>query len=319
MKLLFQGVSDDSMAPPGRRPRARAVVITPAGLQPLLSAATGRPAVVRSVSPVGGGCINSAYRLECDGADYFVKIAGGSRLGMFEAEARALAELARCPALRVPAVVWCGARDGEAVLVLEYIELAPMEADSGRRMGEALAALHDIRAPCFGWEIDNYIGATPQDNRGCDDWTAFFGERRLRPQLRLAAANGYAGALAPRGGRLLESLDRFFEGHAPAPSLLHGDLWSGNAAADTGGRPVLFDPATYYGDRETDVAMTELFGGFPGTFRDAYESAWPLDTGYPVRRSLYNLYHVLNHLNLFGAGYLGRAVDAIDRLLAQVR
>ena len=150
------------------------------------------------------------------------------------------------------------------------------------------------------------------------DWVRFFREHRLRHQLELARHNGYGGVLQQRGARLLECMGALFTGYAPAPSLLHGDLWGGNWSADLTGTPVLFDPAVYYGDREADIAMTRLFGGFGRDFYAAYESAWPLADGAPERVGLYNLYHVLNHVNLFGAGYLGQARTLIDELLAEV-
>jgi len=171
-----------------------------------------------------------------------------------------------------------------------------------------LAALHRRQAARFGWARDNTIGATPQANGWCESWTMFWRERRLAPQLALAARNGYRIDVPP--------VWRLLEGHEPAPSLLHGDLWSGNAGFLPDGAPVLFDPAVYYGDREADLAMTELFGGFPGEFYCAYNAAWPLASGYQQRKPLYNLYHLLNHLNLFGGGYLTQ-VRAALRLLAR--
>jgi protein-ribulosamine 3-kinase len=167
-----------------------------------------------------------------------------------------------------------------------------------------LAKVHRTAAPRFGWQRDNYIGSTPQRNGWCEDWREFWIERRVGPQLELARRNGFRVAEPPLG-----SLD----GHRPQPSLLHGDLWSGNAGFTAEG-PVIFDPAVYYGDREADLAMTELFGGFPGTFYEAYHAAWPLEPGYEQRKHLYNLYHLLNHLNLFGGSYLGQ-VESTLRLL----
>jgi len=161
-----------------------------------------------------------------------------------------------------------------------------------------LAAAHRKAGPRFGWPRDNYIGATPQENAPCAGWAEFWRHRRLEPQLALANRNGYR-VEAPPVWRLLE-------GHEPVASLLHGDLWSGNAGFLADGAPVVFDPAVYYGDREADLAMTELFGGFAEEFYAAYSEAWPLDEGYKLRKQLYNLYHLLNHLNLFGGGYLGQ-------------
>ena len=174
-------------------------------------------------------------------------------------------------------------------------------------------------ASAIGWHRDNWIGGTPQANDWCDDWCAFFRDRRLAPQLALAERNGFDGALIADGELLLAKLASLMGAHDPAPSLLHGDLWSGNAAALANGEPVVFDPAVCVGDREADIAMTELFGGFGRDFYAAYSDAYPLAAGYPLRRELYNLYHVLNHLNLFGAGYLAQADGLIARLLGEAK
>jgi fructosamine-3-kinase len=169
----------------------------------------------------------------------------------------------------------------------------------------------------FGWHRDNTIGSTPQTNTPARNWVDFWRRNRLGFQLALAHRNGYGGRLQDRGRRLLERFPTLLD-HAPQSSLLHGDLWGGNMSFDRGGNPVIYDPAVYYGDRETDLAMTELFGGFGGDFYAAYEEAWPLAPGYPTRKLLYNLYHILNHLNLFGSGYLGQAQGMIERLLAEL-
>jgi len=181
--------------------------------------------------------------------------------------------------------------------------------------GRRLAALHRHTGDGFGWHRDNTIGATPQPNDAAGDWIDFYRHRRLAFQLSLAARRGLGRRALAKGERILDRLPGFFPGYRPDPSLLHGDLWGGNYGyAD--GQPVLFDPAVYHGDREADLAMTELFGGFPAEFHAAYRETWPLDPGYPVRRTLYNLYHVLNHYNLFGGGYAGQAERMLDELLA---
>jgi len=201
--------------------------------------------------------------------------------------------------VRVPRIL----EHGADFVLLEQLDLK--RSGDWSALARMLAALHRTTGPRFGWHTDNYIGATPQINSWRDDWSVFFNECRLAPQLALAKKNGYAveihGAL------------KVLEGHKPKPSLLHGDLWAGNAGFINEG-PVLFDPAVYYGDREADLAMTELFGGFPSEFYRAYNEAWPLDEGYERRRPMYNLYHLLNHLNLFGGGYLGQVKSTL-RLL----
>ena len=175
-----------------------------------------------------------------------------------------------------------------------------------------LARLHRIEQPYFGWSRDNAIGATPQPNPCSDDWPAFYREHRLRHQFHLAAK---CGKTFPGTNELLDHVAAFFADYSPHPSLLHGDLWGGNAACDVAGHPFVFDPATYYGDRETDLAFTEMFGGFSTDFRKAYENAFPLDVGYPRRKILYNLYHLLNHFNIFGGGYATSAQGSMQELL----
>jgi fructosamine-3-kinase len=232
-----------------------------------------------------------------------------------DAEVDGLAALRATQAVRVPATLGIDERG----LALERLDLRPLDARSAAALGTALAALHRRAAGPFGWQRDNFIGATPQSNATSASWVAFFREQRLVPQLARAERNGHIGTLHDTGARLVESLEAILGDHAPAPSLLHGDLWGGNAGGLPDGTPVVFDPAVYVGDREADIAMTELFGGFPPAFYAAYREAWPLDDGYPLRRELYNLYHLLNHLNLFGGAYLGRCRQVMDWLLAAGR
>jgi protein-ribulosamine 3-kinase len=266
---------------------------------------------------VGGGCINPAWCIVGRGGRYFVKTNDAARAAMFEAEAAGLTELGRARAVRVPQPICYGA-DAEATwLVLEHIDLHSRNGESDAVLGAQLAQLHRCTGNRYGWFRDNTIGSTPQHNEQADDWPAFWREKRLGVQLALARGNGHTAKLQAEGERLLDALPQFFTTYRPAPSLLHGDLWAGNAAADEHGRPVIFDPAVYYGDREADIAMTELFDGYSLSFYAAYRDAYPLDAGYAVRKDLYNLYHVLNHLNLFGRGYLRQAEAMIGRLLSQ--
>jgi protein-ribulosamine 3-kinase len=249
----------------------------------------------------------------------FVKSGDPSALVMFKAEAAGLAALREAGSLRVPGVHSCALVGDEARIVLEYLDLRSPDRNSAAALGKGLAQLHRHLGPRFGWPADNFIGTTPQENAWRDNWALFFADRRLRPQLKLAAARGMDRQLAQLGENLAERLGGFFVDYRPPPSLLHGDLWNGNAGALPDGTPVIFAPACYYGDRETDIAMSELFGGFADAFYAAYRSAWPLDAGYETRKTLYNLYHVLNHFNLFGAGYLGQARRMIEKLLAELR
>jgi fructosamine-3-kinase len=281
--------------------------------------ATGRPFTPLHADAAGGGSINRGYRLADGKRVFFVKVNQPGRAEMFEAEALGLQALAATRTLRVPEPV-CWDQDAQASwLVLEHLDLRPPGERDMAKLGRGLAGLHACSVERFGWQRDNTIGSTPQANGWMDDWAAFWRERRLRPQLALAAGNGYSGALQQRGEALAANLERLLAGHAPRASLLHGDLWGGNAACTASAEPVAYDPACYHGDREADLAMTELFGGFSAAFYTAYAQALPLEAGYPVRRDLYNLYHVLNHLNLFGGGYLAHATRLIDRLLSEVR
>jgi protein-ribulosamine 3-kinase len=264
--------------------------------------------------PVGGGDISAAWRINADKQTVFLKTGPAESHEMFLAEAEALRELAKAEAIRVPKVLGCVTSGRESLLALEWIDFEITDADTERKLGEQLAKQHRVTADRFGWSRDNTIGSTPQPNSWSDDWVAFFGEQRLEHQLELAARNGFHGELQIDGRTLLDNLGYFFSEYWPEPSLLHGDLWGGNWAA-AGGEPVIFDPAIYFGDRETDLAMTRLFGGFDNSFYEAYEDAWPLAPGSKERVHLYQLYHVLNHLNLFGSGYLTRAQELIRKLL----
>lgn len=278
--------------------------------------AVGAPFAIESRSVVGGGCINQGYRIQGNGAAFFVKLNEPGRLPMFEAEAAGLAEIARSNTVRVPRPVSHGANAGASWIVLEWIELHPAGSGGMHELGRALARLHRVTGERYGWHRNNTIGATKQVNTPGADWTAFWREHRLGYQLRLAAERGHRGRLQEDGARLLDKLTAFFKGYRPAPSLLHGDLWSGNAGFDAAGAPVIYDPAVYYGDREADLAMTELFGGFSPDFYSGYQAEYPLDPGYVHRKDLYNLYHVLNHLNLFGGGYRAQAERMVANLLA---
>lgn len=266
---------------------------------------------------LGGSALNGTWRLDLGRGRYFVKTHAATHLSMLEAEADGLRELARPGAIRVPAPVACASGDGCAFLVLEWLDLTRGGRDAA--LGAALAQLHRTAAEAHGWHRDNTIGTTPQDNARTADWAAFFRDRRIAPQLALAARNGHGGRLQRDGERLLAAIPLLLAGHTPVASLLHGDLWSGNAARLASGEPAFFDPAVYFGDRETDIAMTELFGGFGADFYAAYSAAWAQDAGYAIRRTLYNLYHVLNHLNLFGGGYGAQAQAMIGQLLAEGR
>ena len=284
-----------------------------------ISSLTGTRCAPAPQRRVTGGSINECYCWPGDAGPMFVKVAPLEAQAMLAAEAAGLAELERSHTVRVPRVLASGPAERCAFLALEWIETGVAGPECEARLGRELAALHAVTAPRFGWVRDNTIGRTPQVNAASEDWAEFFRERRLRPQLEMAAAHGFAELPAAAGERLLESVQGLLGAHRPAASLLHGDLWGGNWLASASGEPVLIDPAVYYGDRETDLAMTRLFGGFGEAFYQAYQAAAPSAPGWQVRAELYNLYHVLNHANLFGGGYARQARAMIERLLAQAR
>jgi fructosamine-3-kinase len=301
----------------------------------------GDDAPITERAGVGGGSISQALRLRTVRGAYLLKIGGGGLPGFFECEARGLKLLAETGVVRVPEVLAFRdlapttdnrpptAEDGdvEAVvggrrsavetgfILLEWLD-APPRADrmqAGEILGTALAAMHRASARAYGLDHDNYIGATPQPNGWMPGWRDFFRERRLRFQANLARRNGLLPAeRARRIERLLDRLDRWIDDALVQPSLLHGDLWGGNLILGQCGGHVLIDPASYYCYREADLAFTTLFGGFPASFYRAYAAAWPLLPGWQDRRDLYNLYHLLNHVNSFGESY-GAELDATLR------
>jgi fructosamine-3-kinase len=269
------------------------------------------------VQYVHGGSINQAAKVTVRGSTYFIKWKNDAAPGFFEAEAHGLGLLREADKLRVPAVLKHAEQEGErpAYLILEWLEESSrVETLSfAVTFGRALAALHRMTAPTFGLDRDNFIGALPQLNTLTADWLTFYRDRRLAPQVALAHERG---RLTPDRERLLrrmiDGLDRLLDAPASPPSLLHGDLWSGNFMVLADNQPAVLDPAAYYGDREIELAFTELFGGFPSSFYAAYREAFPLERGYERRKPLYQLYPLLVHLNLFGENY-GERVDAICR------
>jgi fructosamine-3-kinase len=281
----------------------------------LLSALEANLGQVVEAEPRGGGDISQAARVRlAHGAQLLVKWHSASLPGLFRAEQRGLALLRSANALRVPEVLAQAeaTADIPAFIVLEWLDPGSKSNRSAEALGTGLAAQHRVLAPSFGLDDDNFIGANPQPNQRSNNWLTFFREQRLGFQMRLAGRNGRLPTQrARRLEILLNRLGDWLPAQPPA-SLLHGDLWGGNWLATASGEPALIDPAVYYGHREADLAFTELFGGFPAVFYSAYNTAWPLEPGYDKRKDLYNLYHLLNHLNLFGEGY-GGSVDSILR------
>ena len=286
------------------------------GIEQRLGQLLGRSIQFTQIHSVGGGCINQAWHvIDQYKQHWFVKSNHVDLLPMFEAEFQGLEALEKAQCIRVPKAMLYGKIAHHSYLVMEYIVLSG--GDQPHLAGEQLAQLHRVQAKQFGWMMNNTIGRTQQRNQQSSDWIDFWKHQRLRFQLNLALHNGLSRQDYKRGFALSERLPEFFD-QPPHASLLHGDLWSGNLAYDRDNQPVIFDPAVYYGDRETDLAMTELFGGFGAAFYDAYTAHYPLDAGYKIRKILYNLYHILNHFNLFGGGYGLQAGKMIQRLLSEI-
>ncbi|MEI8252100.1 MAG: fructosamine kinase family protein [Synechococcus sp. ELA057] len=283
---------------------------------------------LRRRSTVSGGCIHTAWRLECgDGTLLFAKGGEASALPLLALEADGLAALAQAAAgsgLTIPAVLALERIGDQALLLLEWLDLAAGGTTADWwQLGASLARLHraSLERPCapgdrldgvYGWHRDNAIGRTPQANGWLGDWAEFVLQRRLEPQLRMLQQKGTP---LRRGEQLLERARQLLAGHQPEPVLVHGDLWAGNASLTSAGGAV-FDPAVYRGDREVDLAMAQLFGGFPPAFFSGYQQSWPLPADHGSRVSLYNLYHLLNHANLFGGGYHAQAQACADSLLS---
>ena len=295
----------------------------------------GNSVAIARTDRVSGGDINRAYALTLNtGEKIFMKANAKENAGFFTAEALGLEAIAKTGAIKTPKVLCAGTDDGEEVgysfLLLEFIQSAPKKSGYWEEFGRALAAMHSAKteiggvtenganegttkiegAARFGFFENNYIGARPQNNTPCASWIEFFRERRLAPQFK-AADSWFDSADRKKISRLLDRLDSFLV-EPQSPSLLHGDLWSGNAMPAADGSPMLIDPACYVGHAEADLAMTQLFGGFPPNFYEAYKEARPLQDGWKERLDLYNLYQLLNHLNLFGASYLGAVKSVVD-------
>jgi fructosamine-3-kinase len=290
-----------------------------------ITQATGEHFEIVDRQSVGGGCINQVYlisdrthwRSRPEGRNcYLLKLNQASLMEMFVAEATGLSEIASTATIRVPAPICWGVAEEHSYLVLEYLDLITRaNAQCWIKMGRNLAAMHRYRTIGhlkFGWHTHNTIGSTPQVNTWESDWATFFTNHRIGYQLQLAHQKG---GYFPKAAELLNAIPQILANYLPQPSLVHGDLWSGNASFTTAGMPVIFDPATYWGDREVDLALTELFGGFPAAFYQGYSQVYPLDLGYSQRKDLYNLYHILNHYNLFGGSYQSQANRMIDSLL----
>lgn len=279
-------------------------------LAQLLSQKSGRPFKLVSAKSISGGDINSAYKLYGEDVTYFVKLNQKQHAHMFESESQALLEAMSTKSIRVPKPVLHGELQNQAFLVLEWLDIGGR--GSWLEFGKQLGKMHQACAESFGWHRDNTIGTTPQINQLSKDWVDFYISNRLQPQFKMARTKGYQSKFE---NELLKRVPSYFQNYKAKASFLHGDLWGGNASFTQQGEPVIFDLASYHGDLETDLAMTELFGGFPEDFYVGYRKVQPVDDGYEKRKTLYNLYHILNHYNLFGGSYGLQADSMIDRLL----
>ena len=282
----------------------------------LIADQTGQRIGDLEVMSVSGGDINSAWRLRDGKHVFFCKTNQSKCLAMFEAEQHGLEEIQRSGGIRVPHPIGCGIVGDQAFMVMEFVDLSGRVDES--KLARGIATMHLCTREKFGFALDNTIGSTPQPNAYESDWVKFWQQNRLGFQLSLAKKNGCSGELFETGMQLNQHIDELFPDYLPVPSLLHGDLWSGNQGADATGKPVIYDPACYYGDHEADLAMMELFGRPGELFFSVYREVFPIDDGYSVRRNLYNLYHILNHALLFGGAYRVQAQRMIDNLRSQM-
>lgn len=286
-------------------------------IEDVLGQIVGRDLRIESIHPVSGGCIHQgSCILLCDHSKFFIKQNQLNDDRIFEAEANGLRELAKTNTVSVPSPVVTGVWQDQAYLVMEWIESQSVvskmaQIQCSQNLGRALAGLHHYRgAVVFGLDFDNFIGSSIQKNQPTAAWQDFFMQHRLEFQLRLADQNGYRDVVA-MGRRTLTRIQSLLR-TGVQPSLLHGDLWSGNVLTGVDGHPVFIDPAPYWGDREAEFGILTLFGGFDSVFFDAYQERLPLEEGFAERLPVYQLYHYLNHLNLFGYAY----ADAVRSLLA---
>ncbi len=278
-----------------------------------ITKATKKSFEIISNRSVSGGCINQSYKIGGNDRNYFVKFNQASQVEMFIAEALGLKQMYSTQTITVPQPICYGTVGSSCYLVLEWLDLGGSSSQAWSEMGSQLAQMHRKgTTDKFGWQRNNTIGSTPQINDWMANWADFFAEKRIGYQLKLAQRRG---GNFPDTTKVVEAVRAKLSDRKPEASLVHGDLWSGNAAVTKTGKPVILDPATYYGDREVDLAMTELFGRFPASFYQSYDRTWQLDPGYQKRKPIYNLYHILNHFNLFGGGYGSQAKRTIDQII----
>ncbi|WP_299556178.1 fructosamine kinase family protein [Seonamhaeicola sp.] len=280
------------------------------GLKPHLSSLLNE--TISEVSPVSGGDISQAYRISTTNKAYFLKLNSANKLNMFQTEAYGLELIAKTNTIKTPKVLAFDSFENSAFLLMEFVESKSASTKNFEILGAQLAALHQCTSENFGLDKDNYIGSLPQSNTTHDNWTDFYIEERLLPQLNLAKTKGLLNSKEVPSTSIMKAvLQPLFQN--VKPSLLHGDLWGGNYLISSDGIPYLIDPAVYYGHREVDIAMTKLFGGFSNHFYDAYFDILPPDTNTNQRIEIYQLYYLLVHLNLFGRSYYGSVNNIIQK------
>jgi fructosamine-3-kinase len=281
--------------------------------------AIGAPIHIRGRTPLSGGSINETTLLDTTAGTFVLKSHRRAPARMFQAEADGLDALrSNATTLKIPRVIAVGpdAPGAWSFLVLEYLPASRRREDFDDALGLGLAELHRASADQFGFAADNYCGATPQLNPWTHRWVDFYGESRLAYQVRRATDTGLVSRDDHRRiETLINRLGEWIDEPANGPSLIHGDLWSGNLHADRDGRPALIDPAAYYAHREAELGMMTLFGGFSPRVFAVYEAAFPLQPGWRDRNGLYQLYHLLNHLNLFGGGYHSQVMNLVRRFV----
>lgn len=266
-----------------------------------------------SFDPASGGCINNSGRLKTSSGDFFIKWNSNEKYPkMFEKEAKGLRLLSSSNCVRVPAVVGTAEANKDALLLLEFIKSEPRQKDFFSVFGKSLAKLHSQSSDKFGLDQDNYIGSLPQSNKQHDDFISFFIDERLEKQNTIAYNDG---KISKNDLKKLQALYGKLNEIFPVekPSLLHGDLWSGNFIEDEKGAFCMIDPAVHFGHREAELSFTKLFGGFDKEFYDSYHSVFPLEAGFDARTDIYNLYPLMVHLNIFGGGYINDVKGVLKR------
>ena len=294
-------------------------------IETAITSATGRPVAIVNQVAATGGCINAATIVTtCEGVKYLVKSNPNAPPTVFQAEKLGLQAMRNTMTIRVPELIAIGPLDSvdnqlpsnPSFLVLEYVQPGRPQADFSQRLARDLAEMHRSgRSDHFGFSHDNFIGATPQPNRQSSNWIEFWIENRIGFQLKLIREKGIADELSRLEPRFRDRLPKILDSPDEPPALIHGDLWSGNYLVSGDGSPVLIDPAVYYAQREAEFGMTTLFGGFDRRFYDAYQECWPLSEGWEERVEIYRLYHLLNHLNLFGRSYLSGCIEIMKKYI----